>query len=304
MLSKKQRVVVLKIVAALVLVPLVVVAPFHIPIRVCYSEWNNSRGAPIKDAPISCPANVKLRQIGDNNYGIIAGKTYRIDVWHKHEPASLWQCMTGVACIPIPTRARNTTTMSFTHVDGDPDIGRLRALGIGQYMTDGGSLFSDTRQVTADAPPVNIGKLKMLSCPSHFGTASTTETEPCASYASDGHYVLYGADAVEGADLATFRADLPVRELDGRNTDDGVFARDRNAVYVGATRLTGADPATFGAIKPGPTRASPIRLLDAQHTWSLGADGVEEVELPPQELADLRKALQAALAKRAVNSAP
>jgi len=303
MLSEKQKVCI-KIAAVLVLGPLVVSAPFHIPIRVCYSEWKDSKGVPIKDAPISCPANVKPRQIAGNNYRIIAGKTYRINVWHVHEPASLWQCMTGVACIPIPIRARNTTTMSFTHVDGDPDIGRLRALGVGDYMTDGRSLFSDTRRVTADAPQVNIGTLKMLTCPSHFGTALTSETEPCAWYASDGHYVLYGADVVEGADLATFRADLPVRELDGRNTDDGVFARDRNAVYVGATRLAGADPATFGAFKSGSAGRDPIYLLDAQHTWRLGANGIEEVELPPQELAKFRKALQETLAKLAMHSAP
>ena len=303
MLSEKQKIC-LKIAAVLVLGPLVVIAPFHIPIRECRSEWNDSAGEPIKDAPAGCPAKVKSRQIGGSNYGIIAGKTYRIDVWHQHEPASLWQCMTGVACIPIPTRARNTTTMSFTHVDGDPDILRLRALGVGDYMTDGRSLFSDTRRVTADAPPVNIGKLKMLTCPSHFGTALTTETEPCAWYASDGHYVLYGADVVEGADLATFKADLPVRELDTRNTNHGVFARDRNAVYVGVTRLAGADPATFGAFKSGFQGCAPICLIDAQHTWRLTSSGAEEAELSPQDLAELRKALQETLAKRAMHSAP
>ncbi|MFJ1470435.1 hypothetical protein [Massilia orientalis] len=303
MLSAKQKIY-LKIAAILALGPLFVIAPFHIPVGVCQSEWNDSKGNPIKDAPISCPANVKPREVGGNRYGVIAGKTYRIDVWHVHEPATLWQCMTGVACIPIPIRARTTTTMSFTHEDSDPDIGRLRALGVGDYMTDGRSLFSDTRRVTADAPPVNIDKLKMLTCPSHFGTALTTETEPCAWYASDGHYVLYGADVVEGADLATFRADLPVRELDTRNTNDGVFARDRNAVYVGATRLAGADPATFGAFKSGFPDCGRICLIDAQHTWRLTASGVEEVELSPEDLAELRKALQETLAKRAMHSSP
>ena len=303
MLSAKQKIY-LKIAAILALGPLFVIAPFHIPVGVCQSEWNDSKGNPIKDAPISCPANVKSREVGGNRYGVIAGKTYRIDVWHVHEPATLWQCMTGVACIPIPIRARTTTTMSFTHVDSDPDIGRLRALGVGDYMTDGRSLFSDTRRVTADASPVNIDKLKMLTCPSHFGTALTMETEQCAWYASDGHYVLYGADVVEEADLATFRADLPVRELDTRNTNDGVFARDRNAVYVGATRLAGADPATFGAFKSGFPDCGRICLIDAQHTWRLTASGVEEVELSPEDLAELRKALQETLAKRAMHSSP
>lgn len=265
----------------------------HIPEKSCYVQWYDSAHKRIDEAIPGCPATLETTKVGDENYARIKGAVYVVRIADTEEPARLVQCMIGVACLPIPSRARESKRIEFTRLDGDVDIDKLRTLNASGYISDGHSVFYGFERVAATMPPIDIGSLRLLECPK-FDDPEASWERTCTSYATDGRYVLLGAKILEGADATSFKADVAILDARGRHLDPAPFGRDRHAVYAGAVHIKGADPETFGVVSADSTFAS-----DQRHAWKMHFDEFEELNLSPSALADLRRSLAAAQAARA-----
>ncbi len=243
-------------------IPAILFAAFHLnrlfPDTSCNVRWLNQDLEQVTGSFKECPRRFeKLRELGGRQYVELEGRVFRMDneVVRSGDDA----CMTGVACIPIITRAQEWRTIEFIELPGSIKFSKLEAYHDGNYLSDGDVQFFNWRQIERLSPPVAMQRLRNIG----------------NSYVTDGRWVLYQEHVAHGADPATFQS---IKYLDARGYGEDRsqdFARDKRHVFYQAKPIANADPASFKVIvyadKPRPegfTSQSSIIAFDKSNVWS------------------------------------
>jgi hypothetical protein len=259
---------------------------YMIPVKSCDVQWLDRDLTPIEGPFGECPAKLDTREVGERRFARIGGNVYRLTEQITTEKAG-FPCMTGVACFPIPSRAREWKRLEFIKLDGLVDIDKLQAYYGGRYLSDGKAQFYGWLPITELTPPLDLARLRDVD-------PRTSEEYPPSAYVTDGRWVLHNEKVVPGADPATFRT-MVARTLKGRAIASESFARDRHAVFLQASKIDGADPATFGVVvyggdeKPDSVNAGGGWIAtDRSGAWVITVGEARRLDVTPVQLGALR----------------
>jgi hypothetical protein len=234
----------------------------------CRTMWLDADLQTMKGPLDTCTA--ALKRVGGKGYARIGADVYEVTT-------------------------TDPTFWSFVRLVGPVDPEKLQSY-IDVYVGDGKAIFYGRERVASLSPPLAPANLRAVP--------ATSWTH----YVTDGRWVLFEGQPVQGADAATFR------QVDILRTDGSVecpmmaYAHDRRTVYRDAQRVEGAEAASFEVLSyAGQTPPRGIDAIwvafDRMHAWAAAPGGVTRpLQVTAAQLkalhADLRRATKRASSKR------
>jgi hypothetical protein len=265
---------------ALITVILAVAGVMMSPIKTCSVDWVDRDNQPIQGLYDSCPAGLKTRSLGGEDFTQVGNAIFRV---HRVIQKTLGDGL----------RPHVSVLLVFEKMLDQPaDLEKLEIFhNDDRFLSEGTKQFLRGHSISLK-PPLDFAKLRPVP-------PITSMHSP--GYLTDGTWVIFGDEVVRGADPATFHEVVVLRK-DGLSLPrDGweVLAVDAQAVYHGAQKVDGADPSTFGAIAylfrndapPGVATVEPNGVIGFDHSqaWRVGLTQIERFGATEAQLRTLRE---------------